>query len=183
MNNTKSSKMVADFLEKNKLHKKEFSKMIGVTLSYVYNLIDENVAFSTRSVTLERIATVMDINPEDFTEYQIPQDSNPFSENLLFLKDLIKNNNMTTLEFLKMFESKKRLELVDILRGAKAIQIDFEELKKIADVLKMDKNELFEMWKTRMFEYLKDGGFNLEKNKGLLEKMFQSAQNYIFEES
>jgi len=183
MNDTKSSKMVADFLEKNKLHKKEFSKMIGVTLSYVYNLIDENVAFSTRSVTLERIATVMDINPEDFTEYQIPQDSNPFSENLLFLKDLIKNNNMTTLEFLKMFESKKRLELVDILRGAKPIQIDFEELKKIADVLKMDKNELFEMWKVRMFEYLKDGGFNLERNKSLLEKMFQSAQNYIFEES
>ena len=66
--NKKSSKMVADFLEKNKLHKKEFAQMIGVTLSYVYNLIDENVPFSTRSITLERIATVMDINPEDFIE-------------------------------------------------------------------------------------------------------------------
>ncbi len=183
MNNTKSSKMVAEFLEKHKLHKKEFSKMIGVTLSYVYNLIDENVPFSTRTITLERIATVMDINPEDFIEYQIPQDSNPFSENLLFLKDLIKHNNMTTLEFLKMFEGKKRLALVDILRGAKPIQIDFEELKKIAGVLKMNKNELFEIWKTRMFEYLKEGGLNLEKNKSLIEKMFQSAQNYIFEES
>ena len=42
MNNIKSSKMVADFLEKNNLHKKEFAQMIGVTLSYVYNLIDEN---------------------------------------------------------------------------------------------------------------------------------------------
>ena len=31
-----------------------------------------------------------------------------------------------------MFEKKKRLELVDILRGAKPIQIDYEELKKIA---------------------------------------------------
>ena len=45
--------------------------MIGVTLSYVYNLIDENVPFSSRSTTLERIATVMDINPEEFMEYQI----------------------------------------------------------------------------------------------------------------
>ena len=70
----KSSKLVYDFLEKTKLHKKEFAQMIGVTLSYVYNLIDENVPFSTRSITLERIATVMDINPEEFIEYQIPSD-------------------------------------------------------------------------------------------------------------
>ena len=39
----RSSKLVNDFLEKTKLHKKEFAQMIGVTLSYVYNLIDENV--------------------------------------------------------------------------------------------------------------------------------------------
>ena len=41
----KSSKMVLEFLEKNNLHKKEFAQMIGVTLSYVYNLIDENIPF------------------------------------------------------------------------------------------------------------------------------------------
>ena len=138
-----SSQMVFDFLEKNNLHKKEFAQMIGVTLSYVYNLIDKNVPFSTRTITLERIATVMDINPEDFIEYQIPPEPISYSENLLLLKDLIKHNKLTTLEFLKMFERKKRLELVDILRGAKPIQIDYFELKKIADNLKMDKNQLF----------------------------------------
>ena len=106
-NEQKSSKKLADFLEKNNLHKKDFAKMVGVTLSYVYNLIDENVPFSTRSITLERIATVMDINPEDFTEYQIPSDSVVYGENLLMLKDLIKENNMTTLDFLKMFDRKK----------------------------------------------------------------------------
>ena len=74
-----SSKIVGDFLEKTNLHKKEFAQMIGVTLSYVYNLIDQNVPFSTRSITLERIATVMDINPEEFMEYQIPQEINSFS--------------------------------------------------------------------------------------------------------
>ncbi len=182
MNDIKSSKKVADFLEKNNLHKKEFAQMIGVTLSYVYNLIDENVAFSTRSTTLERIATVMDINPEEFSEYQIPQDVISYSENLLWLKDLIKHNKMTTLEFLKMFERKKRLELVDILRGAKPIQIDFAELKKIANILNMTKPELFDMWKKRMLEYLCEGGFNLEKNSILLEKMFESAKNYIMQE-
>jgi transcriptional regulator with XRE-family HTH domain len=179
MNNIKSSKIVAEFLEKNNLHKKEFAQMIGVTLSYVYNLIDENVPFSTRSTTLERIATVMDINPEEFIEYQIPQEPVLYSENLLYLKDLIKYNNLSTLEFLKMFERRKRLELVDILRGAKPIKIDFEELKQIAKVLNMDKEQLFKMWKKRMLEYLREGGFNLENNKNLLEKMFECANSYV----
>lgn len=177
--NIKSSKMVADFLEKNNLHKKDFAQMIGVTLSYVYNLIDENVPFSTRSITLERIATVMDINPEDFIEYQIPQETTPYSENLLMLKDLIKFNKYSTLDFLRLFERKKRLELVDILRGAKTIQIDFLELKKIADALNMGNKELFILWKSRMIEYLKDGGFNIEKNKDLLDSMFNCADKFL----
>ncbi len=171
----KSSKLVYDFLEKTKLHKKEFAQMIGVTLSYVYNLIDENVPFSTRSITLERIATVMDINPEEFIEYQIPQDVTTYSENLLMLKDLIKFNKMSTLDFLKMFERRKRLELVDILRGAKPIQIDYQELKQIAKVLNMSKDELFKLWKTRMIEYLEEGGFNIIKNKELIDSMFDCA--------
>jgi len=174
-----SSRIVADFLDKTKLHKKEFAQMIGVTLSYVYNLIDENVPFSTRSTTLERIATVMDINPEEFIEYQIPSDVVTYSENLLMLKDFIKLNNLTTLDFLKMFERKKRLELVDILRGAKPIQIDFEELKKIASALSMTKEELFTLWKKRMIEYLKEGGFNIENNKKILDAMLNCAQKTI----
>ena len=171
--------MVAEFLEKNNLHKKEFAQMIGVTLSYVYNLIDENVPFSTRTITLERIATVMDINPEDFMEYQIPADTVPYGENLLLLKDLIKHNNFSTLDFLRNFERKKRLELVDILRGAKPIQIDISELKKIANTLNMSNEELFSLWKSRMIEYLKDGGFNIDKNKKLLETMFNCANKAI----
>ena len=175
----KSSKIVADFLEKNNLHKKDFAQMIGVTLSYVYNLIDENVPFSTRSITLERIATVMDINPEEFIEYQIPSDVVTYSENLLMLKDLIKFNNLSVLDFLKMFERKKRLELVDILRGAKPIQIDFLELKKITDALNMTEKELFSLWKSRMLEYLQEGGFNIEKNKELINAMFDCAMEKI----
>ena len=70
----KSSEKVAKFLEKNSLHKKDFAEMIGVTLSYVYNLIDNSIPFSTRGTTLERIATVMEIEPEEFEEYKIPQE-------------------------------------------------------------------------------------------------------------
>ena len=184
MNNTiqkKSSKTVSDFLENNNLHKKEFAQMIGVTLSYVYNLIDENVPFSTRSTTLERIATVMDINPEEFAEYQIPSEVESYSENLLALKDLIKDNGMSVLEFLKMFENKKRLEIVDILRGAKPFWVDFYELKKIGEALNITNEEIFSMWKKRLIEYLKEGGFNLEKNQELLDAMLKSAYEKIMQ--
>ena len=39
----KSSEMLNNFLHKANLHKKDFAQMIGVTLSYVYNLIDNNL--------------------------------------------------------------------------------------------------------------------------------------------
>ena len=186
MNNTiqkKSSKIVSDFLEKNNLHKKEFAQMIGVTLSYVYNLIDENVPFSTRSTTLERIATVMDINPEEFMEYQIPAEVESYSENLLILKDLIKDNNISILEFLKMFENKKRLEVVDILRGAKPFWLDFSELKKVGNALSITNQDIFLMWKKRLTEYLKEGGFNIEKNQELLDAMLKKAEEKILQEN
>lgn len=171
----KSSKIVSDFLKKTNLHKKDFAQMIGVTLSYVYNLIDENVPFSTRGVTLERIAIVMNINPEEFIEYQIPSEIQSYSENLLMLREIIKRNNLSNLDFLRQIERKKRLLMVDILRGAKPIMIDYLELKQISKILNMSKEQFFDMWKNRMFEYLKEGGFNLEKNKTLLNKMFECA--------
>ena len=78
----KSSEKVAKFLKKNSLHKRDFAEMIGVTLSYVYNLIDETVQFSTRGTTIERIATVMEVSPEVFQEYRIPQEPILVDENL-----------------------------------------------------------------------------------------------------
>ena len=83
----KSSEKVAKFLEKNSLHKRDFAEMIGVTLSYVYNLIDETVPFSTRGTTIERIATVMDIEPENFSEYRIPQEPILIDESIQFIRN------------------------------------------------------------------------------------------------
>ncbi len=177
--NEKSSQKVAKFLEKNNLHKKDFAQMIGVTLSYVYNLIDETIPFSSRATTLERIATVMDIRPEEFIEYQIPQDPALYDDNLEFLKDAIKHNNLTTVEFLKKFERKKRLHLVDILRGAKPMHIDFAELKAVSDALNLSDEELYELWQRRMSEFLSEGGFNIEKNKELAQAMFDGAKKYL----
>ena len=159
--NKKSSKKVSEFLEKNNLHKKDFAQMIGVTLSYVYNLIDESIPFSTRSTTLERIATVMDIMPEDFEEYVIEQDPVPYNRNLEKIKDYIKENKMTVTDFLKQFERKKRLKIVDTLRGVEPLSVDYFELKQIKDMLNIPDEEFFELWRNIFTDYLEKGGFDV----------------------
>ena len=181
--NIKSSKKVADFLEQNNLHKKDFAQTIGVTLSYVYNIIDENIPFSTRSTTIERIATVMDIMPEEFEEYIIEDDPMPFNENLHKIKEYIKKNEMKVVDFLKLFERKKRLKIVDILRGKEPLPIDYYELSTFKEILKINDDDFFELWKNVFYDYLKKGGLDLEKNKMLLDKMMSCAKDYINSET
>ena len=175
----KSSEKLADFLEKSNLHKKDFAQMIGVTLSYVYNLIDETIPFSTRSTTLERIATVMDIEPEEFNEYKIPQDPILIDETTEFIKEKQHEKKLSTVQFLKAFPRKQRLEIVDILRGARPIPLDWEEVNIIAQVLDITKEEMYVFWEKRLRDVLKVAGFNFDSNKDLADAMFDCAREYV----
>ena len=175
----KSSQKVAEFLENNNLHKKDFAQMIGVTLSYVYNLIDESVAFSTRSTTLERIATVMDINPEEFEEYKIPQEPIIKDDTLELLKSIMKDKKISTVNFLKSFPRKKRVEIVDMLRGAYPLPIDLKELSMLGQVLELDKEDIYNIWEDRMKQVLEINGMNLITNSQLLNSMLKCAKEYI----
>ena len=179
----KSSEMLYNFLENTHLHKKDFAQMIGVTLSYVYNLIDETIPFSTRSTTLERIATVMDISPEEFVEYKIPQDPILIDETTEFIREKQKEKNLSTVQFLKSFPRKQRLEIVDILRGARPIPLDWEEVSVIASILDVSKEEMYDFWEERMRQLLKTSGFNFDSNQGLANAMFACARNYVYKES
>ena len=175
----KSSEKVAKFLEKNALHKKDFAEMIGVTLSYVYNLIDNTIPFSTRSTTLERIATVMEIDPEGFEEYKIPQEPHVIDEFVEYLKDEMRQKKMSVINFLKSFPRKKRLEIVEILRGSLPSPIDYKELTMIAQVLELDKDELYSMWERRMKQVLETNGMNIYSNAALVNAMFDCAKRFI----
>jgi len=84
---SESSKKLVKFLEEADLHKKDFAEMIGVTLSYVYSLIDSSVAFSTRTTTLERIAVVMGVDPSEFPEYKASEEPKLIDPGVQFLKD------------------------------------------------------------------------------------------------
>lgn len=175
----KSSQKVADFLEKNSLHKKDFAEMIGVTLSYVYNLIDETVPFSTRSTTLERIATVMGILPEEFEEYKIPQEPILQDEGIEFIKSILKQKKISVVNFLKSFPRKRRVYIVDMLRGSYPLPIDFKELKMIGETLDLDNNDIYNLWEERLKQVLETNGMNLGANSALVNSMFECARKYI----
>lgn len=176
---TKSSQKVAKFLDSNKLHKKDFAEMIGVTLSYVYNLIDNTIPFSTRSTTLERIATVMNVDPEEFEEYKIPQEPLLIDDSIEFLKDSIKLKSLSVVSFLKAFPRKKRLEIVDILRGASPLPIDYKELSMIAQVLDLKRSEIYPLWEARLKQVLEASGMNITANSALINTMFDCAKKFI----
>ena len=175
----KSSEKVASFLTKNALHKRDFAEMIGVTLSYVYNLIDETVPFSTRGTTIERIATVMDIEPEEFEEYRIPQEPILIDENVETIKEYMKENKLSIVSFLKSFPRKKRLEIVDILRGALPIPADYKELQLIGKTLNMPNDEIYLIWEQRMKQIFQASGMNIYSNSELINTMFDCAKKYI----
>ena len=177
--NEKSSQKVADFLERNSLHKKDFAQMIGVTLSYVYNLIDETIPFSTRSTTLERIATVMDIAPESFEEYKIPQEPILEDESIEYIKNILHKKKISVVNFLKSFPRKKRVDIVDMLRGAYPLPIDFKELVMIGKTLDMDSDDIYNIWESRIKQVLETNGMNLSNNAALVNAMLECARKYI----
>ena len=175
----KSSKMVSDFLERANLHKKDFAEMIGVTLSYVYNLIDNSIPFSTRGTTLERIATVMEVEPEIFDEYKIPQEPIMLDEAVEVLKDNLRKKKLSVVNFLKAFPRKKRLDMVDILRGAMPIPLDYKELSMIGQVLDLSTEEIYAIWENRVKQVLESSGMNIYSNAALVNSMFNCAKKYI----
>ena len=176
-----SAKKVAQFLEENSLHKRDFAQMIGVTLSYVYNLIDETVPFSTRSTTLERIAIVMEINPEEFEEYKIPQEPLLQDESIELIKGMLKLKKMSTVAFLKSFPRNKRVEIVDMLRGAYPVPIDYKELSMIGQILDMDKDDIFNIWSDRIKQVLEINGMNLKNNSALVNSMLDCVKKYVID--
>lgn len=177
--NFKSSEKLALFLNTNNLHKKDFAEMIGVTLSYVYNLVDETIPFSTRSTTLERIAVVMDVEPEEFIEYKLPQEPLVIDESVEFIKERLKEKELSTVQFLKAFPRKKRLETVDFLRGARPFPADWKENLLLAQILDLAKEEIYPLWEARLKQILQNSGFNVNQNAALMNVMFSCSRDYI----
>lgn len=174
-----SSQHLVAFLEEANLHKKDFAEMIGVTLSYVYSLIDENIAFSTRTTTLERIAVIMETEPESFPEYKHPEEPRLIDQGIEFLKSIQRQQGLSNVQFLKRFPRTQRLEIVDMWRGALPMPLDWAKLYAIASVLELSKEDIYPYWQARFQQYLTSGGIDPMSNIGLLNAMFQGIKAYL----
>jgi transcriptional regulator with XRE-family HTH domain len=174
-----SSQRLVAFLEEASLHKKDFAEMIGVTLSYVYSLIDENIAFSTRTTTLERIAMVMGIEPESFPEYKRPEEPRLIDPGIEFLKSIQRDQGLSNVQFLKRFPRTQRLEIVDMWRGALPMPLDWAKLFSIAGILELSKEDIYPYWQARLQQYLTTGGIDPMSNIGMLNAMFQGIKAYL----
>lgn len=176
---SESSKKLVDFLESTDLHKKDFAEMIGVTLSYVYSLIDNTIPFSTRITTLERIALVMGVSPDEFPEYKISEEPKLIDKGLQFLKEKQKKAELTNLQLIKKFPRQKRVEIVDLWRGAEPLPLDWNYLSSIAAALGISSKEIYPYWQSRMQQYLLLGGIDIMANSLLLDSMFEGAKSYL----
>ena len=121
----------------------------------------------------------MEVEPEEFSEYKIPQEPVLIDETIEAIKDYIKENKMSVVSFLKSFPRKKRLDMVDMLRGALPLPIDFKELHLLGKTLNMPMDEIYSIWETRMKQVLESGGMNIYSNSALIDAMFECAKKQI----
>ncbi len=176
---SESSQRLVAFLDEVGLHKKDFAEMIGVTLSYVYSLIDLNIAFSTRTTTIERIAVVMNIDPESFPEFKAPEEPRLMDQGIEFLKSVQREQNLSNVQFLKRFPRNQRLEIVDMWRGSLPMPLDWAKLYSLATVLELGKEDIYPYWQARMQQYLTAGGIDPMSNIGMLNAIFLGVKGYL----
>ncbi|MDX2085117.1 MAG: helix-turn-helix transcriptional regulator [Candidatus Melainabacteria bacterium] len=171
-----SSERLVQFLEEANLHKKDFAEMIGVTLSYVYSLIDQSVPFSTRTTTLERIAVVMGTSPDTFPEYRRAEDPRIVDLGIEFFRKRQQEIALSNVALLKRFPRNRRLEVVDMWRGALPMPLDWSQLSAIGDILGLTTKDIYPYWQERLQQHLTAGGIEPASNQALLAAMFQGAK-------
>jgi transcriptional regulator with XRE-family HTH domain len=174
-----SSRRLNDFLNATGLHKKDFAEMIGVTLSYVYSLLDTSMSFSTRITTLERIAVVMSVSPDSFTEYKATDDPQVIDPGVQFFQARQAELGLDNLQFLRRFPRSKRVMLVDLWRGVLPLPLSWSELMAIALVLELGKKDIYPYWEARFRQYLHDGGLDPVANAGLTMTLMDSAKQHL----
>ena len=121
----------------------------------------------------------MNIEPDEFEEYKIPQEPILQDESLELLKSIIKNKKISIVTFLKAFPRKKRVEIVDILRGAHPIPIDMKELNMIGQILELDNSDIYNIWEDRLKQVLEASGMNIVANAALIDSMLECAKKFI----
>ena len=121
----------------------------------------------------------MEVEPEVFDEYRLPQEPILIDDSVLKIRNILKSKKMKVVDFLKAFPRNKRLDIVDILRGALPIPIDYKELESIAKVVEMSDEETFDIWEDRFKQVLELNGMNIYSNSELVSTMLDCAKKFV----
>jgi hypothetical protein len=121
----------------------------------------------------------MEVEPEIFEEYRLPQEPVLIDETVDLIKSALKSKKMSVVDFLKSFPRNKRLDVVDILRGAIPTPIDYAELNFMGEIIGLKKDEIFNLWEKRFKQVLENGGMNIYSNTELVDNMLECAKKYI----
>ena len=95
------------------------------------------------------------------------------------LKSALKHKKMNVVNFLKAFPRKKRIDIVDILRGALPMPLDYKELSAIGKVAGLDNNKIYSIWENRLKQVLEYNGMNIYSNSELVNSMLKCAKEHI----
>ena len=69
--------------------------------------------------------------------------------------------------------------MVDILRGALPIPLDYKELNMIANVAGLSKEKTYTLWENRFRQILESNGMNIFNNSQLVNTMLDCAKKHI----
>lgn len=135
---SKSSQDIKEFLEETQLSKKELAHMVGVSQSYIYNLIEGRAPFTSKRDLLERLAVIMDKDPREFDEYQGPPKINPYyvdnSARAKYL-EIKQGCKITNLDLIRKVPPELQLKVVDILRCEEDIPPDITFIEMLLRLL------------------------------------------------
>ena len=95
------------------------------------------------------------------------------------LKNTLKKKKMSVVNFLKAFPRKKRIDIVDILRGALPMPLDYKELSAIGKVASLDKAKIYSIWEGRLRQVLESNGMNIYSNSELVNAMLECAKKHV----
>jgi DNA-binding Xre family transcriptional regulator len=174
-----SSAKLNQFLEEQNLHKKDFAEMIGVSLSYVYSLIDPDLPFSTRVTTLERIAAVMHCPVSHFVEYKSSEDPAQELPSLTFLKQQQEALGLSNLQFFKSLPRTFRTEAVEVWRGASPLPLDWSKLQLLCQAVKLENHTVFTLWESRLKDALREQAFDSVQNQALYQAMLSGVKTHL----
>jgi len=80
---------------------------------------------------------------------------------------------------IKKFPRQRRVEIVDLWRGAEPLPLDWNYLASIAEVLEISAKDIYPYWQSRMQQYFMIGGIDVFSNAGLINAMFEGAKSYL----